>query len=593
MLRDLRTILSWLDGRLRLRWALLVPIVCVSAILEAVAALAVFALLRLLIEPDRVRTTPIVEWIWRRWPTDDPLTVLAIVSAMVGALYLVRGAYLVWAEWVKESTIGRSTTRAAEHLFSRYLAADYLFHLRRRSASLIQEVSRSIDVAFQLMVVSALNIAAETATIVALVAVLAITAPPAVLVSIALVAAIAAIPLVATRRLWVRSGESQKFLEEQQLHVLQQSLGAIKAVKIAGRESFFESRLRAARRALDAVRRRREWMGMALRLGVETALMVCTLAVVIVAMLRGTARAETVSLLALFAYAGFRVVPSANRIMLNAGYMRESRAFVQDTISDFRALPPASTRAHRADGHLDFSTALVCENVSFAYDESSRPALSGVHLRVARGESIGIVGPTGAGKSTLVDILLGLLRPTSGRVTIDGEDLAGRERAWQSQLGYVPQTPYLLDATVRENIAFGVPDALIDEHRLARACDLAQLDEVVRELPDGLDTRIGEHGTRLSGGQRQRVAIARALFHDPAVLVFDEATAALDNYTEREVTRAIATLHGERTLIVVAHRLSTVQACDRLIFLQDGRVAATGAYDELLGNAAFRAMALP
>ena len=222
-----------------------------------------------------------------------------------------------------------------------------------------------------------------------------------------------------------------------------------------------------------------------------------------------------------------------------------------------------------------------------------RLALSNIHLRVAPGESIGIVGTTGAGKSTLVDVLLGLLPPTSGRVTIDGEDLAGRERAWQNQVGYVPQDPYLLDETVRQNIAFGLPDASIDEHRLARACELAQLDEVVRELPDGLDTQIGEGGTRLSGGQRQRVAIARALFHDPAVLVFDEATAALDNYTEREVTRAIAALHGARTLIVVAHRLSTVQSCDRLIFLQDGRVAATGAYNELLGNAAFRAIAMP
>ena len=290
MLRDLRAILSWIDGRLRLRWALLIPIVCVAAMLEAAGAIAVFGLLRLLIEPDRIQTTPIVADIWRALPADDPARVLAIVSAIVAGLYLLRGGYLIWAEWVKEMTIGRSTTRAAEHLFSRYLAADYLFLLRRRSASLIQEVARSTDVAFQLMVASALNIISEAATIVALVMVLAVTAPPAVLGAIALVLAIVAIPLVATRRLWIRSGERQKALEEQQLHVLQQSLGAIKAVKIAGRESFFESRLRAARRALDGVRRRREWIAMALRVGVETALIVSTLGVVILAMVRGTAQ---------------------------------------------------------------------------------------------------------------------------------------------------------------------------------------------------------------------------------------------------------------------------------------------------------------
>jgi ATP-binding cassette subfamily C protein len=234
----------------------------------------------------------------------------------------------------------------------------------------------------------------------------------------------------------------------------------------------------------------------------------------------------------------------------------------------------------------------VCEDVSFAYDPDATPALRHVYLRVQPGESLGIVGATGSGKSTLVALLLGLLQPTSGRIVLDGVPLAGHERAWQRLIGYVPQDPYLLDDTLRRNIAFGVSDAAIDDQRVARACSLAQLDELIRQLPQGMDTLLGEDGARLSGGQRQRVAIARALYSDPAVLVFDEATAALDNHTEREVTKAIAALQRTRTLIVIAHRLSTVRDCDRLIFLQDGRVAASGSYDELLQNAAFRQMAI-
>jgi ATP-binding cassette subfamily C protein len=196
-----------------------------------------------------------------------------------------------------------------------------------------------------------------------------------------------------------------------------------------------------------------------------------------------------------------------------------------------------------------------------------------------------------------VDVLLGLLPPTAGRIVIDGEPLEGRERAWQRQIGYVSQDVYLLDDTLRRNIAFGLPDATIDEERLARAVSQARLEEVVAGLPGRLETVLGENGVRLSGGQRQRVAIARALYHDPPVLVFDEATAALDNQTEREVTDAIAHLrHGDggqtgpstRTVIAIAHRLSTVKHCDQLIFLRDGRVAGLGTYQELIQNPDFR-----
>lgn len=467
------------------------------------------------------------------------------------------------------------------------------FHLRRRSASLIHEIARSTDVAFQLIAGSALSILAEASTIGALLAVLWVTAPSPALGAVALVLAVCAVPMMLARRVWTRFGQRQKLLEEQQLHVLQQSLGAVKEVKITGREAFFEGRFRAARRALAKVKQRRASLATALRVGVETVLTLSLLVVVLVVMRRGESGASSISVLALFAYTGFRVVPSANRIMLHAGYLREGRAYVQDAIRDISALGHVTPHSHGPEPPIAFREALVCEQVSFAYDTSSVAALRDISLRLSPGESLGVVGATGSGKSTLIDVILGLLRPTAGRVVVDGRDLAGHERAWQRQVGYVPQDPAMLDETVRRNIAFGIPDALIDEHRVTRACSLAQLDEVVRELPQGLDTPLGEHGTRLSGGQRQRVAIARALYADPAVLVFDEATAALDNQTEREVTRAIATLHGTRTLIVIAHRLSTVRSCDRLIFLRDGTIQATGTYEDLLRDPAFKTMAEP
>jgi ABC-type multidrug transport system fused ATPase/permease subunit len=367
----------------------------------------------------------------------------------------------------------------------------------------------------------------------------------------------------------------------------------VKEVKIAGRESFFETRLRAARRSLAQLRRQRAAMASALRLGIEAILIASMLLIVLVVTLRGDSGADTVSVLALFAYAGFRAVPSANRIMLNAGYLREGKPFAEAVSADFEKLRPGTSRSHGPEPTMDFRQSIACENVSFVYEDAARPALKDITLTIRSGESVGIVGPTGSGKSTLVDVLLGLLRPTSGRVLIDGDDLIGYERAWQRLIGYVPQDPYLLDDTLRRNIAFGVPDSTIDEQRLARACSLAQLDEFLRQLPEGLETAVGEDGVRLSGGQRQRVAIARALYQEPEVLVFDEATAALDNQTEREVTRAIAALHGQRTLIVIAHRLTTVESCDRLFFLRDGQLAGVGPYAELLRDPRFKAIAVP
>ena len=586
MIRDVRTVLGWLAPRERWRWLALVPLVSIGALIEAGGALATFGLLRLVVEPDQVRTLPVVSQIWRAWPTDDPRAVVATLALAVGVFYLARALFLSWVEWLRQGIIFNSSAGAAERLLARYLAADYLFHVKRHSSSLIQPMTRASDIAYELVAGSAVNIFAEVVTIAALALVLLSSAPPITLAAVAIVLAVVLGPIVLTRRAWERIGESERALLQQQLHVLQQSLGAIKDVKISGRQPFFEEQFRHLKRDLTRVKQRRSWAAGAARHGVETTLVLSMLLVVFLVMRESASGSNTVSILALFAYSGFRVIPSSNRIMLNVGYLREAHPWVANMDADMRTL--------RAPVHRPFTpsppfllAALVCDDVSFRYDDGTS-ALEHVSFSIRRGQSVGIVGGTGAGKTTLVDVLLGLLTPTSGRVVIDGQPLEGRERAWQRQIGYVSQDVYLLDDSLRRNIAFGIPDGAIDEARLAAAVALARLDEVVAALPQKLETVVGEHGVRLSGGQRQRVAIARALYHDPPVLLFDEATAALDNQTERDVTAAIAAVHGTRTVIAVAHRLSTVKACDQLIYLKDGRVAGIGTYQELLSDPGFR-----
>ena len=241
---------------------------------------------------------------------------------------------------------------------------------------------------------------------------------------------------------------------------------------------------------------------------------------------------------------------------------------------------------------MTFEREIALEDVGFTYETGPAPVFTGVSLRIGRGQSVGIVGPTGSGKSTLVDLVLGLLDPTTGRVTVDGVDVRAVRRAWQRKIGYVAQHAFLFDDTIAKNVALGVRPEEVDRRRLDEALAMAQLGEFVAGLPDGAETRIMERGIRLSGGQRQRVAIARALYQEPDLLVFDEATAALDNATEREVTRAIEELRGRKTVIVIAHRLTTVRRCDALIFLADGAVRAVGSFEQLMeDNAEFRAMA--
>jgi ATP-binding cassette subfamily C protein len=584
---DLKAVLGWLPARERWRWFALVPVACLAAVIEAAGALAVYGLLRLVIDPEQVRTAPVVSRLWAWWPTGDPRALVAALVLGVGIFYVARAALLSWAEWLRQGTVYRSSALAAERLLARYLGAEYPFHARRRSASLIEPMARASDIAYELVAGSAINILAEAVIIAALAIVLVFSAPPITLATIAIVLALVLVPVVMTRRAWERIGESERRLYQQQLHLLQQSLGAIKDVTVTGRQAFFEERFRDVKRDLGATKQRRAWSATLARLGVEATLILSLLLVVFLVMRQDMPGAGIVSVLALFAYTGFRVVPSANRIMLNVGYMREAHAWVRNMDEDMRKLRPPAAKPYEHDRRL-MQASLACENVSFGYEGGPPYALDNVSFTIERGQSVGIVGPTGAGKSTLVDVLLGLLPPTIGRVLIDGEPLEGRERSWQRQVGYVSQDVYLLDDSLRRNIAFGLPDGAIDETRLVAAIAQARLDEVVAALPERLETVVGENGTRLSGGQRQRVAIARALYHDPPVLFFDEATAALDNQTEREVAEAIANVRGSRTIIAIAHRLSTVKNCDRLIYLRDGKLAGVGTYQELINDPGFR-----
>ncbi len=243
---------------------------------------------------------------------------------------------------------------------------------------------------------------------------------------------------------------------------------------------------------------------------------------------------------------------------------------------------PAAAPSPAPPAGLAFQHGIELRQVAFRYAADRPRAVDGVSLRIPRGASVAFVGPTGSGKTTLVDLVIGLLEPQEGAVLVDGQDIRRDPAAWGRHIGYVPQSIVLLDDTVARNIALGVPDDQIDLGDLHRAIAAAQLEDTIKALPNGVETLIGDHGARLSGGQRQRVGIARALYHNPDVLIMDEGTSALDTGTEQAVIDAVEALKGQRTIIMIAHRLSTVRACDRIHCIVDGQLAASGTYDELM-----------
>jgi ATP-binding cassette, subfamily B, bacterial PglK len=333
----------------------------------------------------------------------------------------------------------------------------------------------------------------------------------------------------------------------------------------------------------------------------ETLIVIGAVAIIISAIIRGQSMQTILPILSLFAVAGYRLLPAVSRLMSSLTTIQSNIVSLHAVYDSLHSLDkeaqqplsyPVFVPTH--NGHkLNINQPVVAlDNIFYTYPNADTYALRGVSLQVPENSSIGIVGPSGGGKTTTIDILLGLLIPSQGYVLVEGCDIRENFTNWQRRVGYIPQSIYLADDTIRSNVALGLSDEAINDEQVWKAIELAQLKIWVESLPNNIDTVVGERGVRLSGGQRQRIGIARALYHDPDVLVMDEATAALDNETERAFVQAINNLSGKKTMIIIAHRLSTVQNSDCLVFIKDGQVVASGTYDELLRESTdFQAMA--
>jgi len=507
-----------------------------------------------------------------------------------------------------------------------YLNISYLFHLNRNSATLINNLAfESIQFTSNCLI-PLLEIVANMLVVVLLLGLLAATDPALMTMALAVLLPIFGLFAWLSRR--IRSwGRIKSNAQEGMIRAVNHGLGGLKETKVLGCESYFESDLRDYSKQYGDASTQVDSLQLMPKVAIETSLVVFLILFVLISqLLLGRDLHDMTAILGVFALASIRMIPASSQTLNAVGRMRSmsyaldmlykdlkeiesygmpaarplitaSSASISAKGASVEGVIAASSRAAAAleDRSLrsrparagqslasQFETSVSLKDITFFYPNTKEPAIANISLDIRKGESIALVGKSGSGKTTLVDIILGLLQPSSGDILVDDQSVYTDLRAWQNLLGYIPQSIFLTDETIAQNIAFGIPVDEIDYDRVNKAVKAAQLEDLVEHLPDGLETMVGERGMRISGGQRQRVGIARALYYEREILVLDEATSALDSETEKLVSDAINSLAGDKTLIIIAHRVSTIENCDRIYRLEDGRLQQSGTYEEVV-----------
>lgn len=568
--------------------ALSVSMSTLSAAIETISIASILPFIAVTMDPSVIERYPRIHDLLRRVLGNlNNIEFVVCFGGFLLAIIVGGNCIGVINVLVQEKMASRTANRLCRQIFSGYLAQPYSFHLLNDSSSLLQVLLDDVRNAKNNVIVPVLLAPAKILLISGTIAVIVAQNP-----LIATVAGASLIGAYVTVFGLVRSRLKQLSAEyidanTSRIRLVQEALGGIKELKVLGRTGIpiqvFSEADRIANDSDSAYR----VIAQLPRFIMETIGMggVLTYMLWLVSSSQSTS-ANTLPVLAMYVFAGYRILPALQGLFSSTVQIRFSLPAFYRVHADYMASRAQGRMPRQPDSAsaLEFRTEVRFEGASFRYDETDRDVLRKIDLVLRKGESVGIVGRTGAGKSTLADLVLGIVAPTRGKISVDGVELADEtlRAAWQQNIGYVPQQVFLSNATIVANIALGLPSEKIDLDRVAHVARIAQIDEFANELPEQLLTVVGERGTKLSGGQRQRIGIARALYRKPILLVLDEATSALDNLTEDVIVSALDEISKEATLIVVSHRFRTIQKCARVIMLENGTILCDGSYDELL-----------
>lgn len=536
--------------------------------------------------PSILKTNAIAQSLTTHLNLSQSEYLIPILGLVIVVIFLLQFVLYIISQQYIFNFIYRLKMSLVMRLSNAYLYAPYTFHLTKNSASINKNVVMESQVFASRCLSAVMRVLTNSIILVILLLLLAKTD-----LTFLLLILLTTIPTIIGFKFFspkLRSwGKSMSLTQESILKILSHSLGSIKDTKVLGVEGYFLNQLEAQSLEETIAFSRFQVAQVVPPFIIKSSLIIfLVIFISIVTVFSQDNMQNLGSTMTVFAIASIRLIPSANFIVQAMGEIKSTSYTLDVLYFDLKEIEEQHLERTATPlpsyQQMAFQQNLVIQNLGYTYPSSQKPAIKEINLTLQKGESIALIGKSGSGKTTLVDVILGLLEPQQGDILVDGISVYENLRSWQNLVGYIPQSIFLTDESIEQNIAFGVPELEIDPERLAQAIHSAQLEELIQQLPQGVKTLVGERGVRLSGGQRQRIGIARALYHEREILVLDEATSALDNETEKLVTESIQSLAGQKTMIIIAHRLSTVEHCDRLYVLERGHIVRTGTYQEVV-----------
>lgn len=592
MLYILREMLKLFDSRReKMLLAALVVMSFICALLDLVGIGALVPLVMVLINPESFANDGILKDFFAWLPECSKSDLLFYAAIAVPVVFVIKNGVILFNVAIQQKFAFTKFWHLQKQLFNLYLLAPYSFHLRRNSSHLMRNL-QMIDTIILGVVIPAVVMFSEL-LVVFLLSLFMLWLNPQffIFIAFAMGAVMLIFYLLIKRRMHIL-GTRKMNSKEQSILNINQALGSIKEAIISGKEDYFLQEFSKHQKSIADVSYEEHIYIRGSSIFIETVTVITVSVLIMLALLLGQSPEVIIASLSVFTLVAVRIMPSINRISTQLSMLRNSAPCLHEILADLKAGKQICRRHETPDTNMiTFQSQICLDNISFRYEGADKNVLEGISLAIPRNSMTGFAGTSGAGKTTIIDLILGLLEPSTGSVTVDGVDIRTGIRSWQRKLGYIPQNIYICDDTVRKNIAFGLQDEEIDEKRVAEAVRTAQLGKFIEQLPDGLNTVVGERGARISGGERQRIGIARALYHNPEILIMDEATASLDNLTEKAFMEAVNAISGKITIIIIAHRLTTLKNCNLIYFINNGTLDSGGFDDLYEKNPDFRLMA--